>query len=257
MTGGLHLGNRDRKRGSLPGRTFARNGAVQLLRHDVVHNVQAQPGSVLGPFCGEKRLKNLGEMLVSDALAIVPINHGEGRVGERHVNRDRALSPLVKPMHQGIHDQMVEDLCKRARITGQFKLLRTGNRDRMSKFLELRPEAQHDVLQVPLQEKSPRFFGGQIDRHVFKTLNQMGRAGQIALDDSGGLGRDVDIPVKFGPGERVCGIVLRHFPGAEFKVGGGRHAVANRGINFMRDAGDQRANGGHFLGFDELFLGLL
>ena len=95
------------------------------------------------------------------------------------------------------------------------------------------------------QIKAPALVAGLVDRHLFETTDQLGRAAQIAFDNNGAFLQLAQKTLEDGAFQAVVQIVVQLLFGG-LQRAGNHNGVTDGGVQFVGDAGHQGAQPGQF-----------
>ena len=160
-------------------------------------------------------------------------------------------------VQQGVVDQVRQHLSQAARIRIEHQLRRHVDVDDAIGAAQLGGVGGDGVAHHRAENETASHVAGLVDRHLLERRDQAGRPAQRAGHD---VARQPGIcHVRFerralDAASGVFFLELGHHVGQR---GGGQQAVADRRIEFVRDAGHQRAERGQFFGRDQAGLRLL
>ncbi|CAH0284328.1 hypothetical protein SRABI118_03878 [Massilia sp. Bi118] len=118
-------------------------------------------------------------------------------------------------------------------------------------------DGRRNLLANLRQVEAPALRAGLIDRHLLEAVHQLGRRMQATLDQRAGFARRPDPPLKVRLFQVGRSETRRQLLGLFLQGAGHQQAVADRRIQFVGDAGHQRAERGQALVGRELGLGVL
>ena len=222
------------------------NLATKHSGDNVVDDVQTKPRTSLTEARSKEGVEDPVDVVRRDPDTIIAdAQMNTARAGTRLDHDHAQLSTVVERMDGRVVHQICYHLPEGARVAVEHQPMGNLCAYHYRLLLQLRPQHGQDFVDDFSHIEMPSLLAGLIHRYLLETADQIGRTLQVAEQQLGCAARIFDISLQY----RALQAPL-HFLGKGFRVfnqgAGYGHTVADRRIQFVRHACNQRTQCGQF-----------
>nr|GEY76804.1 hypothetical protein [Tanacetum cinerariifolium] len=231
---------------------------VEQRADDVVGDAQPQAIAALSQLGGEERIEDAGLVIERDAAAVI-FEHDAHRLRSqaRRPQAHHAMFSVFERVQQRVVDQVDDHLAVRSREAVHRDIVRHFQFQLMAGLADLVLHRGDDFGAGLVQIEVPAFGAGLVHRHLLEAVDQLRRVVQAAHQQGGCLARRVDEVLEVRTAQGIVVLARFDLRGFRFQRAGDHQAVADRRIEFVRDAGHQRAEGCQLFALHQLLLRVL